>query len=120
MKLLLVDDDKVIHLSFTKPLAEAGFEVLNAYDGQQALEMAIEHKPEIILLDLNLPKIDGRDVCKQLKSNPETKDMKILMLTAKDEQHNRVLGFELGADEYITKPCSAAYIERAIKKALKL
>ncbi len=119
MKLLIVDDDQVIHLSFTKPMTENGFEVLNAYDGRQAINMVWEHMPDIILLDLTLPEIDGRDVCKKIKNSPETSHIKIIMLTAKEEQHDRLLGLKLGADEYIAKPCTIGFLERVIKKVMK-
>ncbi|MBU0484342.1 MAG: response regulator [Proteobacteria bacterium] len=119
MKILIVDDDRTIHLAYTKPLKKSGHEVLSAYDGPEALEMAVAHQPEIIVLDLTMPGMDGRDICKQLKNAPDTKQIKIIMLTAKDTQHDRLLGVELGADEYLTKPCSIFYLEMAINKIIR-
>jgi DNA-binding response OmpR family regulator len=116
MKLLIVDDDRVLHLTFTKPLVESGHEVFSAYDGPEALDMAFEHKPDIIILDVTMPHMDGRDICKKLKNSPETEHIKIIMLTARDSHHDRLLGIELGADEYLSKPCSIAYLDRAINK----
>ena len=116
MKILIADDDRVIHISFTKPLINSGYEVISAYDGQEAFDMAVDQKPDIIILDLGLPKMDGRDVCKKLKESPETKHTKILMLTGKNQDHDRHLGLELGADDFISKPCSISYLERALDK----
>jgi DNA-binding response OmpR family regulator len=116
MKILIADDDRTIHISFAKPLANSGFDILHSYDGLDALRQAQESKPDVILLDLTMPKLDGREICKQLKSSSETKDIIIIMLTAKDQHHDRLLGFELGADEYISKPCSIAFLERIIRK----
>ncbi len=116
MKLLIADDDQTVHASFARKLIEAGFDVLHAYDGQEALQMATEHLPGLILLDVTMPQMDGRTVCRTLKESNKTKHIKIVMLTAKDGQHDRVLGYELGADEYITKPCSINYLQRVIRK----
>ncbi len=119
MKILIADDDRTIHVKFTKPLTKEGFEIFNAYNGSEAVEMAQAHLPDLVLLDLTMPEMDGRDVCKFLKNSPDTKDIKIIMLTAKDEQFDRLLGFELGADEFISKPCSAAYIIRIIQQLFR-
>ena len=119
MKILIVDDDRTIHLTYTKPLKKSGFEVLNAYDGQEAMDMASEHKPDVVLLDLTMPGMDGRDICKRLKSSPETQHIKIIMLTGKQTQNDRRVGFESGADEYLEKPCPISFIERAINKIIR-
>lgn len=119
MKLLIVDDDRSIHLTYTKPLQESGFEVLNAYDGQEAIDMALDHNPDIVVLDLTMPKIDGRDICKKLKNSPQTSHMKIIMLTGKDTHIDRLLGAELGADDYLTKPCPIFYLELAINNVVR-
>jgi len=116
MKILIVDDDRVIHLTFTKPLIENGHEVFNVYDGQEALDMAVKHKPDIIVLDVTMPHMDGRDICKKLKASPETQHIKIIMLSARNSHHDRILGLELGADEYLSKPCSISHLERIINK----
>ncbi len=118
MKILIADDDKIIHISFTKPLVNMGYEVLSAYDGKEALDMAQKEKPDLILLDVSMPLMDGRDVCKQLKNSVDTKQITIIMLTSKDQQFDRQVGFEMGADDYITKPCSIMYLERVIRKMI--
>nr|MBF0221390.1 response regulator [Desulfobulbaceae bacterium] len=116
MKILIADDDKTIHISFTKPLVNKGHEVLNAYDGEEAYEKAKAEMPDLILLDVTMPGMDGRDVCKKLKQSVDTKKITIVMLTAKDQQFDRQVGFEVGADDYIVKPCSVAFIERVLNK----
>ena len=118
MKVLLVDDEEIIHLIYTENLQESGFDVLNAYDGDQALQIARDEKPDLVILDLVMPGMDGRDVCKKLKSSPETAHIKIVMLTGKDEQHDRILGFELGADEYLPKPYPVNFLETVVRKQL--
>lgn len=118
-KILVADDDRVTHVKFNKPFTEEGYEVIHAYDGKEALQMAREHMPDLIILDLTMPEMDGRTVCKELKSVPETKDIKIIMLTAKDEQFDRLVGFEMGADEYIGKPCNFMYLNRVVQRALR-
>ncbi len=119
MKLLIADDDRTVHMSFTKKLTEDGYEVLHAYDGVEALEIATEQLPDLVLLDLTMPHMDGRTVCQTLKSTTETKHIKIIMLTAKDSQHDRTLGYELGADEYISKPCSITYLSRMVRRIMR-
>lgn len=116
MKILIADDDKMIHISFTKPLVNMGHEVLNAYDGNEALEMAKNNMPDLMLLDVTMPLMDGRDVCRKLKQSDDTKEITIIMLTAKDQQFDRQVGFEVGADDYIVKPCSVAFLERILNK----
>ncbi|MBU0481195.1 MAG: response regulator [Proteobacteria bacterium] len=120
MKILLVDDEEIIHLSYTEHLQDGGFEVLNAYNGNDALKLAREENPDLVILDLLMPGKDGRDVCKELKNDEETRHIKIIMLTGKDEQHDRVLGFELGADEYLPKPYPVNFLEVAVRKQLGL
>ncbi len=119
MKILIADDDRTIHASFTKFLSEQGHEVHHAYDAAETLRFALEERPDLILLDITMPAGDGRNICQQLKSSPETAGIKIIMLTARESQHDRTLGLELGADDYITKPCSILYLDRAITKLLR-
>jgi len=80
--------------------------------------MARAHLPDILLLDISMPKMDGRDVCKKLKSEPGTSQIRIIMITGKDLHSDRLVGFSVGADEYIEKPCSVYYLERSIKALL--
>ena len=87
-------------------LNKAGFSVLIANDGLQGLEMARANRPDVVVLDLMLPGMDGKTVCRTLKKDPETESLPILMLTAKSEPAERVQGLEIGADDYVTKPFS--------------
>lgn len=119
MKILIADDDRTIHLSFTKFLTEQGHEVLHAYDGPQTLDQASSDLPDLILLDITMPGGDGRNICQQLKGGAKTAAIKIIMLTARESQFDRTLGLELGADDYITKPCSIPYLDRAIAKLMR-
>ena len=116
-KLLIADDEKYPHDLLTKLLPVDEFDIIHAYDGKETLRLAKEQLPDLIILDIMMPLMDGRDICNKLKNDPETKNMKIIMLTAKDQQHDRILGLELGADDYITKPCSINYLARRIEMA---
>ncbi len=103
MKVLIVDDDRVLAdvLAFT--MRRAGFQVIQAFDGEAALQRWAEDRPDLIVLDVNLPKLDGFTVCQRIR---ERADTPILLLTVRDEEDDIVHGLELGADDYITKPFS--------------
>jgi len=118
-KILVVDDepDAIELIEFN--LKAAGFEVIAAADGAQALTKARQNMPALILLDLMLPEVDGLDVCKQLRADPATNAIPIIMLTAKSEEIDRVLGLELGADDYVTKPFSPRELVLRIKNLLQ-
>jgi DNA-binding response OmpR family regulator len=117
-KILVVDDepDALEVLGFK--LKEAGFVPLFAKDGAQALTSARDDRPALIVLDLMLPQIDGLEVCKILRRDPATATIPILMLTARAAEMDRVLGLELGADDYVTKPFSPRELVLRIKKLL--
>jgi DNA-binding response OmpR family regulator len=93
--------------------------VLKASDGPEGLECAKKERPSFIILDLMLPSMDGKDVCRALKSNPTTRSVPILMLTAKAEEIDRIIGFELGADDYVAKPFSPRELILRIKAILQ-
>jgi DNA-binding response OmpR family regulator len=118
-KILVVDDetDAVELVAFN--LKAAGFEVVAANDGAEALRKARSHAPQLIVLDLMLPEIDGLEVCKLLRRDPATATVPILMLTAKAAEMDRVLGLELGAEDYVTKPFSPRELVLRIKKILE-
>jgi DNA-binding response OmpR family regulator len=103
MKALVVDDDRVLAdvLAFT--LRREGFQVIQAFDGEMALERWTEERPDLVVLDVNLPKVDGFSVCRRIR---ETADTPILLLTVRNEEDDIVEGLRLGADDYITKPFS--------------
>lgn len=113
MKILAVDDDDSIRELLALQLTRHGYEVLTAADGAEALAKAPQ--AEFILLDLMLPKIDGYEVCRRLKSDERTKEIPIIMLTAKGEEIDTVLGLELGADDYLAKPFSMRELLARIK-----
>ena len=106
-KTILVVDDSPTDLSLmTSPLQEQGFRVITAQDGEEALEMAEKEMPSLIVLDVVLPKKNGFQVCRQLKTTPQTEGIKILLLTSKTQDSDRFWGLKQGADEYMTKPFS--------------
>ncbi len=118
-KVLIADDDFHVHELLNVVLSSDEFEIIHAYDGQETVECIDNEQPDLVVLDIMMPFKDGRDICRDLKKNPETKDIKVLILSAKDEQLDRVLGLELGADDYMTKPLSPNYLARRVKKMLK-
>lgn len=116
MKILVVDDEHNIVDILRVNLEREGYTVVAAYDGLQALEMAETQKPDLVLLDCMLPKLDGFDVCRKLRQKTS---IPILMLTAKSEEIDKVLGLELGADDYITKPFSVREVLARVKAQLR-
>ena len=103
-KILVVDDEAVLVETLAYNLEQAGYTVMTVADGQSALEAARREKPDLIVLDLMLPEIDGLEVCRQLRRENSTAQTPILMLTAKGEEIDKVVGLEVGADDYVTKP----------------
>jgi two-component system alkaline phosphatase synthesis response regulator PhoP len=104
VKVLVVDDEKDITALVAYHLEREGFRVLQAHDGLQALELVRRERPSLLILDLMLPHLSGLDVCRRLRKEPDTARLPILMLTAKAEETDKVLGLELGGDDYLTKP----------------
>ncbi|WP_153123980.1 response regulator transcription factor [Peribacillus tepidiphilus] len=116
-KVLVVDDEQSIVTLLKYNLEQAGFEVLTASDGEEGKTIAIEERPDLIVLDLMLPKLDGIEVCKLLRQQKIM--VPILMLTAKDDEFDKVLGLELGADDYMTKPFSPREVVARVKAILR-
>ncbi|MHA6251434.1 response regulator transcription factor [Oceanobacillus sp. CAU 1775] len=116
-KVLIVDDEKSIVTLLKYNLEKAGFTTDEAYDGLEGLSKGETNQYDLIILDLMLPKLDGIEVCKQLRQNKI--ETPILMLTAKDEEFDKVLGLELGADDYLTKPFSPKEVIARIKAILR-
>ncbi len=118
-KVLIVDDEDNIRMLVKFNLEKAGYEAFEAENGNKAIEMAMNLTPDIIILDLMLPGIDGLEVCRNLKRNPRTAALPIIMLTAKSDEIDRVIGLELGADDYMTKPFSQRELLARIKAVLR-
>lgn len=115
-KILIVDDEKNIVDILKFNLAKEGFQTVEAKDGEQAIDFALKEKPDLILLDIMLPKMDGFTVCRKLRQTITTP---IIMITAKEEEVDKVLGLELGADDYITKPFSTRELMARVKANLR-
>ncbi len=116
-KILIVDDEKPIVEILTYNLQKEGYETIEAYDGEQAISLALMQKPDLILLDIMLPKVDGLTVCKRIRHT--LSNVPILILSAKDEEIDKILGLELGADDYITKPFSVRELMARVKANLR-
>lgn len=118
-KVLIVDDEEHIRELIKFNLKKEGYDTAVAVNGTEALKIIKESKFDLILLDLMLPEIDGLEVCKEIRRNEETADIPVMMITAKGEEFDKVLGLELGADDYITKPFSIRELMARIKALLR-
>ena len=114
--ILVVDDEKMIRNLLNINLTKEGYNVIEAEDGLAAVEIATEKKPDLILLDVMIPKLDGLSVCKRIKN---IMNIPILMVTAKDNEVDKILGLELGADDYVTKPFSVRELIARVKANLR-
>lgn len=118
-KILIVEDERDIVDLLQYNLQEAGFETDYVRNGADALHRAVEKSPDLILLDLMLPEVDGLIVCRLLKNDPRTKNIPIVMVTAKTEERDRIAGLELGVDDYITKPFSPKEVVLRVSAVLR-
>jgi DNA-binding response OmpR family regulator len=114
--ILLVDDEDSVQKLLAYPLEREGFRVLQARDGEEALERFASERVDLVVLDVMLPKLDGLEVCKRLRAHSE---VPIIMLTARDDELDKVLGLELGADDYITKPFSIREFSSRVRALLR-
>ncbi|MBI3584482.1 MAG: response regulator [Nitrospinae bacterium] len=119
VKILIVDDEEDILTLLEYNLEKAGFEVISAKDGPEAIELTKKKSPELVILDIMLPSMEGTEVCKAIKRDDTTSHIPIIMLTAKGEEVDRIVGLELGADDYITKPFSPRELVLRVKAVLK-
>lgn len=118
-KVVLVVDDEADVLELVRyNLEKNGYRVITAVTGEEAVKKAMSALPNLVVLDLMLPGIDGLEVCKQLKSNPKTENIPVVMLTAKGEESDVVVGLEVGADDYITKPFSPKVLIARVRRIL--
>ncbi|MCS7203579.1 MAG: response regulator transcription factor [Thermodesulfovibrio sp.] len=118
-KILIVEDEKEIAEIIAYNLRKENFDVSIAFDGEEALEKIRKNSYDLVILDLMLPKIDGLDICKIIRNNPKLNKTGIIMVTAKTEEIDRVLGLEIGADDYITKPFSVRELVARVKAVLR-
>jgi phosphate regulon transcriptional regulator PhoB len=118
-KILIVDDEQDIVELLSYNLEKEKFSIVKAYDGEAALGLVRSEKPDLMILDLMLPKMNGLDVCKAIRRNPETANLPIIMLTAKGEEIDKIIGLEIGADDYITKPFSVKELIARVRSILR-
>lgn len=117
-RILVVDDEKQLVSLVKLHMEMAGYEVLSASDGEKALAISREEKPDLIILDLMLPKIDGWEVCKRLREEGKVGSIPVIMLTARTDTDDKLKGFECGADDYVTKPFSPRELVARVKRVL--
>jgi two-component system, OmpR family, alkaline phosphatase synthesis response regulator PhoP len=117
-KVLVVDDEIYIVHILDFSLGMEGYEVITALDGEQALERLKSDRPDLIVLDIMMPKLDGYEVCKAIKSNPATKHIPVILLSAKGRNVDQKTGYDVGADDYITKPFSPRKLVERINQLL--
>jgi len=118
-QIFVVEDEKDLVELLTYNLEKDGYRVLSEMDGDAALKKIPDKMPDLVLLDLMLPKTDGLTVCKTLKSNPKTSHIPVVMLTAKGEESDKIVGLELGADDYVTKPFSVKELLARVRAVLR-
>jgi two-component system, OmpR family, phosphate regulon response regulator PhoB len=118
-KILVVEDERSLVEVLSCNLEREGFEVLTALDGQEGLRQAQLKLPDLVVLDLMLPLKGGLDVCRELKMGARTREIPIIMVTAKAEESDELVGFATGADDYVTKPYSVKILIQRIKKELR-
>lgn len=125
-KILIVDDDPTVHKLITKKMAQENYLLQSVFDATSALDEIAKFQPDLVILDLMMPRISGIEVCKSIKENSKTKSTLVLILSAKESQDDRIRGLKFGADDYISKPFHLAALARKIeymlsnKKVIKL
>jgi two-component system phosphate regulon response regulator PhoB/two-component system alkaline phosphatase synthesis response regulator PhoP len=118
-RILIIEDEEAIAELIAESLKRQGYQVLIAHDGDQGLDLAFETLPDLLILDLMLPKLDGWEICRRLKEERNTRDILILMLTARRDERDVIEGLELGADDYVSKPFSLSELSARIKALLR-
>jgi DNA-binding response OmpR family regulator len=115
--ILVIEDDPAIRLGLRKSLGYEGYQVVEAADGERGLELVFERRPDLVVLDLMLPRVNGFEVCRTIRKHDPT--IPILILSAKDQEMDKLMGFDLGADDYVTKPFSTRELVARVKAALR-
>ena len=118
-RILIIEDEKALSDILEYNLVREGYQVFTANDGVEGLEKAQAVEPDLVVLDIMLPSMDGLQICTQLRSNPHTQNIRILMLTAKAEEVDEVVGFSMGADDYVIKPYKLHPLMHRIKALLR-
>lgn len=113
---LVVDDSPTERKMMHQALQGKGYNIVSAADGEEALEKVAQQKPDVVLLDIILPRKNGFQVCRQLKTSPETQNIKVILISSKTQDTDRFWGLKQGADEYLTKPVEAASIAASVAK----
>ncbi|MEN6332517.1 MAG: response regulator [Smithella sp.] len=118
-KILVTDDEEDIVDLISYNLAKEGFSIIKAYDGETAVGLVKVQKPDLLILDLMLPRMSGIDVCKTIRNNPVSANLPIIMVTAKGDEIDKIIGLEIGADDYITKPFSVKELVARVRAVLR-
>jgi DNA-binding response OmpR family regulator len=118
-KILIVDDEPSIIVALQFLMEQNGYETLVAFSGEEAMEAVARHRPDLILLDIMLPVVDGFEVCQRVREKPDWKDIRIVLVTALDREANVAKGLALGADAYVTKPFANADLIAKVKELLE-
>ena len=119
-KILIVDDEVYILHILDFSLGAEGYEVITAADGEEAIDKARLEKPDLVVLDVMMPKVDGFEACRRLKNDPETRELPVILLTAKGREVDRKMGIEVGADDYMVKPFSPSKLIQKIESFLSV
>lgn len=118
-RILVIDDEKDFVDTISERLGAKGFNILRAFNGKEGLEKALSEKPDLVILDLAMPEMNGFDVCRKIKLNENSKDIPVIMLTAKFQPNDIEFGKEMGADAYMTKPLELEMLLNNVKELLK-
>ncbi len=118
-RVLLVEDEPGIVKGLSHSMERDGYQVTSARDGEEGLRLALQTKPDMIILDLMLPGMDGLSICRELRQRPQTRDIPIIMLTAKRDDVDRIVGLEMGADDYVTKPFNTRELLARMKAVMR-
>ena len=118
-QVLIVDDERDLVRLLEHNLQQSGFETVSAYTGEQALHQVRQRVPDLVVLDVMLPDLSGTEVCRQLKASPKTRSVPVILLTARSEEIGRVVGFEVGADDFVPKPFSVRELVLRIRAILR-
>ncbi len=119
LQILIADDEKDLTWALWHALSNEGYQVLTAHDGAEALRMAVEHRPDLVLLDIVMPILDGLQVCRELRRSPELAKVPILFMTERTAIEDRVLGLDQGADDYLTKPFDLRELRARVRALLR-